>query len=271
MKCGDIDQALTGGPMAAPLQPDVEHHLKTCARCRQLVAALSLPVPAAQPSPETLRRIEASIATDLRPVRPIARKGYLLVGLVAIFMAIVALAVSRLGALAITVMTPVQTSMILGALAISAGLLANSLVNQIVPGSRHRISPRLLPIGISIFLTIVVAVLFPFQHEQNFWANCWTCLRAGTPIGVLAAVPLWFALRRGAILSPSMTGAATGTLAGLVGATVLEIHCPNLDAWHILVAHLGAAAIGATTGLLIGTAVGGKAGLPNWIRACFHG
>jgi hypothetical protein len=56
------------------------------------------------------------------------------------------------------------------------------------------------------------------------------------------------------MLSPGMTGAATGLLAGLVGTTVLEIHCPNLDAWHILISHLGVAMLCALAGLVIGVA-----------------
>jgi hypothetical protein len=36
---------------------------------------------------------------------------------------------------------------------------------------------------------------------------------------------------------------------------LLEIHCPNLDAWHILVSHLGVAVIGLTIGLVAGLAV----------------
>jgi hypothetical protein len=80
----------------------------------------------------------------------------------------------------------------------------------------------------------------------------WSCLRAGIPISLLAAVPFWLVLRRGAILSPSWTGAATGPLAGLVGTSVLEIHCPNLDAWHILVSHLGVSVLCTIAGLGIG-------------------
>jgi len=59
--------------------------------------------------------------------------------------------------------------------------------------------------------------------------------RIDAPIAYDSAgvVPFWLMLRRGAILSPRMTGATTGLLAGLVGTSVLEIHCPNLDAWHI--------------------------------------
>jgi hypothetical protein len=104
-------------------------------------------------------------------------------------------------------------------------------------------------------LAVVIAVLFQFQREQHFWGNAWACIRAGTSIGALAAVPFWLMLRRGAVLSPIMSGAATGLLAGLVGTSVLEFHCPNLDAWHILVSHLGVAMLCALAGLLIGLAV----------------
>jgi hypothetical protein len=204
------------------------------------------------PSPATLRKIAEGIATNLRPVRPVAPAGYFFGAFVAIFVSIVAIGVYRMGAFAIAVMTPVQTAAILSALAISTGLLAYSLVNQMVPGSRHRIPPMLLPVGIAISLTIAIAVLFQFQHERDFWGNGWRCIRAGTPFGLFAALPIWLVLRRGAILSPTMTGAATGLFAGLVGTSVLEIHCPNLDAWHILVSHLGVAILCALAGLVIG-------------------
>ena len=49
-----------------------------------------------------------------------------------------------------------------------------------------------------------------------------------------------------------MTGAATGMLAGLVGTSVLELHCPNMDAWHVLASHLGVAALGAIAGFTAG-------------------
>jgi hypothetical protein len=49
-----------------------------------------------------------------------------------------------------------------------------------------------------------------------------------------------------------MTGAAAGSLSGLLGASCLEIHCPNLDASHILVGHLGVAVVCAAARLAIG-------------------
>jgi len=251
MNCKDVAQALSEESL---LPPQAQDHVRNCNRCQELVKALNMPVGVDSPSPETLRHIADGMATGLRPVRPVAPARYFFGAFAGIFVSVVALGVYRMGAFAIAVMTPMQTATILSALAVSTGLLAYSLVQQMVPGSRHRIPPRLLPVAIAISLTIAMAVLFQFQHERNFWANAWACIRAGTPFGALAAVPFWLVLRRGAILSPAMTGAATGLLAGLVGTSVLEIHCPNLDAWHILVSHLGVAILCALAGLVIGLA-----------------
>src|SRR5260370_14983681 len=254
MNCNDVDQALIDWPVASRFPPQAEEHLRSCRRCQELVRALSAPVPAEPPSPTTVRQIEQSMVADLHAVRPLAPNRYVFAAFAAVFVSIVAVGVYRLGAFAIAVMSPLQAGAILSALAISTGLLAYSLMHQMVPGSRHRIPPKLLPVGVIISLTVAMAVLFQFQHERNFWTKGWACLRAGIPIGILAAVPFWLLLRRGAVLSPGVTGAATGLLAGLVGTTVLEIHCPNLAASHILVSHLGVSALLAMAGFFAGWA-----------------
>lgn len=250
MNCEEIVQALLDGSMTSPSLSEAEEHLRGCARCQRLVGTPGTLIPGA--SPATLRHIERGIVADLRPVNPIAPNLYVFAAFIAIFVSFVAVGVFRMGAFAFAVITPFQAGLILSALASGAALLAYSLVNQMIPGSRHRIPPGLLPFAITISLAIAIALLFHFQHERHFSARAWGCVRAGTPIGVLAAIPLWFVLRRGAVLSPAMTGAAAGLLAGLAGTTVLEIHCPNLDAWHILASHLGVAVLCAITGLILG-------------------
>jgi hypothetical protein len=47
-------------------------------------------------------------------------------------------------------------------------------------------------------------------------------------------------LSQGAMLSPKLIGAAAGGFAGLVGLSVLEINCSNLNVYHIVVWHSGA-------------------------------
>jgi Negative regulator of sigma F len=149
-------------------------------------------------------------------------------------------------------MSTLQAAVVLSALTVSATALAYSLVQQMAPGSIQAVPAPPLPIVIIASLTVVIPFLFSFRSEQNFWSSAWGCIRPGMIIATLAAAPLWFVLRRGAILSAPWTGAATGLLAGLAGATALEIRCPNLNAWHILAAHIGAAVLSTTMGFLIG-------------------
>jgi hypothetical protein len=226
--------------------------LKETSRAEEQVIVIDMSAPVDPSLPASLRQIAEGIAANLHPVRPMAAKRYFFGALVGIVISIIAIGGYRMGAFAIAVMTPLQIAAILSALAIAMSLLAYALVNQMAPGSRHSVPPMVLLVGIAMTLTITIAGLFQFQHEQEFWIECWACIQAGAPIGILAAVPFWLVLRRGAILSPAMTGAATGLLAGLVGTSVLEIHCPNLDAGHILVSHLGVAIMCALVGLVTG-------------------
>jgi hypothetical protein len=247
---------LVEGEFPSPFSAEVQDHVRGCARCQTLLSALGTSALTDQPSPATLRHIESGMIADYRPVRPVGPWRYVFAVLMVIFVCAVRVGVYRLGAFAIKAMSPLQTSVILGTLAVCTGLLASSLAQQVVPGRRHRISPRLLPVGIMVALAGVIIGLFEFQPERNFWVRDWACLKIGIPLGAIAAVPFWLVLRRGAILSPAMTGAAIGLFAGLAGTSALEIHCPNLHAGHILVSHLGVALLGAIVGLVAGMAVG---------------
>jgi hypothetical protein len=45
---------------------------------------------------------------------------------------------------------------------------------------------------------------------------------------------------------------AAGTLAGLAGVGMLELHCPNFQATHILVWHTAVVPVSAALGALLG-------------------
>ncbi len=147
MNCKDVGRFLSE---ESPLPVQAQEHVKSCYRCQELVSALNMSVAVDPPSPATLRHIAEGIATNLRPVRPLAPAAYFFGALLAIFVSIVALGAYRMGPRAISVMSPLQSTAILSALAIGTGLLAYSLVLQMTPGSRHRIPPGLLPLGITI-------------------------------------------------------------------------------------------------------------------------
>lgn len=239
MNCNDVNEALDVAPRAGTSNPEIREHLDRCSRCRKLVAALGSPKSEAFLSSGTIQQqIERRLLSDLQPVHR-TRKERLLTALALIFVCSVAFGVSRVGAFALAAMSPLQAVVMLAAVGCGAALTAYSLVSQIMPGSLHRIRPQILPLAVILTLALLTVVLFQFQHERNFWTESWWCIRAGTKFGALTAVPLWLVARRGAVLSPITTSLAAGLFAGLVGTAVLEIHCPILDAWHILFAHLG--------------------------------
>lgn len=246
MNCREVDGALIE---AAELPSAAREHVKTCESCRKLLRTLHAPRGEETPSPDRLLQIARSLQQDLRPVRPLWATHYFLCAFGAIFVLIVAFAAYRTGPFAISVMTPIQAGAILSALAASAGLLAYSLVHQMVPGSRHRLNQEILAPWVIVTLLLIVAGLFQFEDERNFWRTGWACLKAGTSFALLATAPFLLLLRRGAILSPRITGATAGLLAGLVGMSVLELHCTDLNAAHLLTWHLGVAVLGAITGL----------------------
>lgn len=251
MTCNDLSHILVEASPAAPLPSGANDHLQHCAACRRIVEALSVSLVEA-PSPGILRRIEAAIATDLRPVKPIASRFSLVAALTASFLAVVAWGISGHGALALHTMTRLQACGVLGALIAGAALLAWSLIEQIIPGGSCRIPRKRLAVSTVLCLMLVVVFLFPFVEEKDFWATSWACIRTGSFIAALTAIPLWLVLRRGAILSKTATGATAGLLAGLAGTMVLETNCPNVEGWHILTAHLGAAILAAVIGLVLG-------------------
>jgi hypothetical protein len=104
---------------------------------------------------------------------------------------------------------------------------------------------------LAIFAGIFVA-LFQFHPERTFVATGLVCLRIGLECAFAVAAISWLILRRGAALNRIAAGALAGALAGLSGLALLEIFCPNLNRYHILVWHLGAALTSTIVGILAG-------------------
>jgi len=254
MNCHDLERIFIQGDLSAtsPLPPEAEEHLMICSRCRELGRALHMPGDEETRPSVALSQLAKDLAADLTPTRPLAPASLYLLAFSGIFASIVAFGVYREGTLALSAMSHFQSVSILCALGACGLLLAGSLVRQMVPGSRHRFRPEFLPAIVLVSLSLVVDLLFHFRHEKHFWQSGLACLRTGLPFALLAFVPFWLVLRRGAILSPRATGTAAGLLAGLAGTSVLEIHCPNLSLTHILVWHVGVSVLGALAGLAVG-------------------
>ncbi len=253
MTCRDMDDAISS--RFGILETQLTDHLVHCGRCRDLSRLLDKADDGCRPSESQLRRIESGILRDLQPIRPLASSRLFLFWCALIVLSVVAVGTLLLGTNGWNALSILQRVAVFVTLAASAVLLAISMVRQMAPGSKHAVPPAVLPVGILVVLMIVITAMFRSQPEPAFLRNGTMCLKNGLRYSMPAAFLLWLILRRGAVLHPKLTGAVAGGLSGLAGLSILEINCPNLNAFHILVWHAGVVAVSSMGGTLLGVAV----------------
>ena len=120
-----------------------------------------------------------------------------------------------------------------------------------IPASGRRIT-RFALIASIVALLGVFAVVFQNYDMDQFVPRGLVCLRAGLLFAIPAAVALVLLVRRGFVTNLPGIGMAVGTVAGLAGIGVLEVHCPIFNAAHVMVWHLGVVAISAGAGWALG-------------------
>jgi hypothetical protein len=255
MTCNDMDAVInsrSGGP-APP--PKAAEHIAVCLRCRQVMRLLDEGPKIRRPSERQVKSIHASVLRALEPVRPLASPGVFLVAFAGIFLAVAILGFIQVHDYGWRVLSLLQKMVVFTSLALGAGALALSMARQMRPGSRYSVSPNLLPIAIFFLLAASIAAVFQGREESAFVLRGLFCLRLGLKYAVPGGLLSWLVLRRGVILAPKLMGATAGGFAGLIGITVLEVHCPNLNLYHILVWHLSALVTSALGGAMLGAAV----------------
>jgi hypothetical protein len=255
MTCRDIDDLMSSLPGNPVQTPEAVDHLVKCEKCRTLMSVLHEGGNRAAPPEDQIKRIQDRIVENLKPVRPLAPSRFLLFACAIIFLCIVAIGATPSRMNGWGALSAMQRIAVFATLAASAVLLAISMIGQMVPGCKYALAPAALPIGILTALTIVLAATFQRKQEAAFVAVGLVCMRNGLTYSIPAAFLFWLLVRRGAILYPKLIGAAAGGLAGLVGLSVLEINCSNLNVLHILVWHWGVVLISSVAGTLLGAAV----------------
>ena len=197
------------------------------------------------PDPALTERIAASMAQDLKPVRPLPPAGATVWSLLVVFLAVVSLGATKLGFFGLIGLYPAAIALIFPALAGLALLAAAASVNALTPGSRQPFHPAVLMAAGCAVMAAVFALIFHDHSLGRFVPQGLVCLRAGLLWAVPTAVLTWLLLRRGYAVDRAAAGVACGTFAGLAGLTVLEFHCANFRLWHIVVWHLAVVPIGA--------------------------
>jgi hypothetical protein len=252
MTCREVEREVVWYPTGSGLAPEAAEHIAGCERCQYLAQVFDECHQVSIPSADRLRSIEAAILRNLTPVQPLAPPSVFLTCLALVFLAVVTVGFLLLGTNGWQALGIRQRVAVFTPLAACAGALAMCLVRLMAPGSKHVASPVLLSIGTLLILAVDFVAVFHPHQESTFVPIGLVCLETGLACAVPAAVLFWLFLRRGAILSPGLTGATAGGLAGLVGLTVLQVQCPNVNVYHILVWHLGTALLSGVGGFALG-------------------
>jgi hypothetical protein len=205
--------------------------------------------------PLVLERIGGSIKSSLRPVRPLPPAGLMIVGLVLISAAVSLAGAARAGFIGFARMDLLERSLIFPVLVLLTWLAAASFVQQMIPASRRRVSPGMLLVLGCVALLAVFADLFRNYHTDHFVSAGIACLLTGLLHAIPAGLLGWLLLRRGFAVNSVSAGLVAGALAGLAGVSMLELHCPNFQAAHILVWHIAVVPVSAALGALLGWAL----------------
>jgi hypothetical protein len=201
--------------------------------------------------PVLLRSVSSSIGASLQPVRPMAPPWILALALVSISAGIAFVAAWLMGFYGIRKLGGAEIIAIFSALGIFMWLVATMSVAEIMPGSRRWIDPARLLVIVMIGWLAVDAVLFRDYDMSSFMTQGWPCLRAGLTVAIPTGAASWLALRRGFAVDPASAGLAAGTLAGMAGLAMLELHCPNFRAPHVMVWHTAVVPVSAVVGTLV--------------------
>jgi hypothetical protein len=213
------------------------------------------PVPA-----NRLKQIEAALITDLKPVRPLASDGAYLAAFAGIFIVVCIVGVYILGQQGWRALSELQKIAVFLPLGAITAVLAWSIVRQMTPAAKYARSSALVSGTLFILLLIIMAAIFHPAQETGFIQTALNCFRTGMTYAIPAALFFALLLLRGAALSPALIGATAGGLAGLVGLTVLELQCPNLNLYHIVVGHVSVTLICVLLGVVLSSVILRNAG-----------
>ena len=247
MNCEGVKKLLSEQQM---LTESAAQHLQNCEGCSAMLQALT--PSGAQPASERVQRIQELLGARLTAVRPLASDRKLTCQFLATFIAFSMLAAIPFGYQGFDLLNGYQKSAYYGAISIAAAWLAVTMVREMIPGSKRKVSPWWAILGALVSLAFLTALLFRDFDLDRFVSLGAPCLRLALICAIVSGGLFWFILRRGFFTSLIEAGASIGAFAGLAGVAVLALHCPIENSAHVLVWHLGAVVLGGIAGALAG-------------------
>jgi hypothetical protein len=172
-------------------------------------------------------------------------------GLVLVCGAVSVAGAARAGFLGFEKMDVFERALIFSSLIALAWIAAIGFAHEMIPGSLRRVSPGALLGSVTLALLAVLAFVFRDYRTDHFVSLGIVCLVTGLVHAVPVILLSWLLLRRGFALNTVTAGLVAGMLGGLAGVGVLELHCPNFQAAHVLVWHTAVVPVSGAAGAFV--------------------
>jgi hypothetical protein len=198
-----------------------------------------------------IERAKSALLSDLRPVHPLAPVWVFTLILTVVFAAFALAAGTSLGLHGIRALDPAQRAIIFSTLLVAGWLAAAACARAMRPAAGTRLGVLALALAGGAF-PVLFALIFRGYGLQAFVHEGIPCLVAGMAVAAPTGVVIALILRRGFVMDWTNAGTAAGALAGLTGLAMLELHCQNLKAIHVMVWHVAVVATSGALGWITG-------------------
>jgi hypothetical protein len=198
----------------------------------------------------SVARVESGLLVNLRPIRILAPPWVLALSFILLFAVLGTASASVLGMHGLHVLSGWQRGLIFLTLTVVVWLSSVACAREMRP-TGPRFGMLSLLVAASAFPALF-SLIFDNYSIQKFVPEGIPCLVAGLCASMPTAIVAVYLLRRGFVMDWSQAGLAAGTLSGLTGLAMLELHCPNLKAIHVITWHVAVVIVSGILGFAAG-------------------
>jgi hypothetical protein len=198
-----------------------------------------------------IQRAQRTLLAGLRPAKPLASPRWFLLSFIAVCAGFAVSIAAILGMHGLHVLGAVQGAAIFTALLALAMLAAVACERAMRPAGGARLGWQAWLVAAIVF-PVLFSLVFHGYSTLNFVHEGIPCLVAGLAVSLPTGLIVALILRRGFVMEWSSAGLAAGTLSGLAGLAMLELHCPNLKAIHVISWHVAVVVLAGILGWGIG-------------------
>jgi hypothetical protein len=202
---------------------------------------------------DSIARVERAILINLHPVKVLAPPWVFTSSLLAIFAMLGTVSALLLGSHGFLALSGSQRGVIFPTLLAVAWIASVACCREMRPTSL-RFGPLALLVAAVVFPALF-SLIFHNYSILNFIPEGVPCLVAGMCVSIVTAPVIFYLLRRGFVMQWARAGLAAGTLSGLTGLAMLELHCPNLKAIHVMTWHVAVVIVSGILGFAAGWVV----------------